>query len=129
MKLPFRGGTITLVRKTSTRRSDGSISWRGEVADTGEPAALMVWNNAPLTGYFAYDGTIFTIENVGGGVNIFAEMGPCKISDHPSLASSCDNAISSQSVTPGVASLSLRLHHLPMRTVKRWKPKQSRLTL
>jgi hypothetical protein len=32
VKLPFRGGTITLVRKASTPRSDGSISWRGEVA-------------------------------------------------------------------------------------------------
>ena len=63
----------------------------------------MVWNNAPLTGYFAYDGTIFSIENVGGGVNIFAEMGPRKISDHPTLASSRDNAISSQSVTPRAA--------------------------
>jgi Metallo-peptidase family M12 len=103
VKLPFRGGTITLVRKTSTRRSDGSISWRGEVADTGEPAALMVWNNAPLTGYFAYDGTVFTIENVGGGVNIFAEMGPRKISDHPTLASTRDNAIASQPGTPRAA--------------------------
>jgi peptidyl-Asp metalloendopeptidase len=98
VKLPFRGGTVTLVGKTSTRRSDGSISWRGEVAETGEPAALMVWNNAPLTGYFAYDGTIFTIENAGGGVNIFAEMDPSKLpADHPSPASSRDNLlISSQ---------------------------------
>jgi hypothetical protein len=92
VKLPFRGGTITLVRTASTPRSDGSISWRGEVAETGEPAALMVWNNAPLTGYFAYDGTIFTIENAGGGVNIFAEMDPRKLpADHPSPASSRDS--------------------------------------
>jgi peptidyl-Asp metalloendopeptidase len=92
VKLPFRGGTITLIRKESTQRSDGSISWRGEVAETGEPAALMVWNNAPLTGYFAYDGTIFTIENAGGGVNIFAEMDPRKLpADHPLPASSRDN--------------------------------------
>jgi peptidyl-Asp metalloendopeptidase len=96
VKLPFRGGTITLLRKASTPRSDGSISWRGEVAETGEPAALMVWNNAPLTGYFAYDGTIFTIENAGGGVNIFAEMDPRKLpADHPSPASSRDNLPSS----------------------------------
>jgi hypothetical protein len=92
VKLPFRGGTITLVRTASTARSDGSISWRGEVAETGEPAALMVWNNAPLTGYFAYDGTIFTIENAGGGVNIFAEMDPRKLpADHPPPASSRDS--------------------------------------
>ena len=92
VRLPFRGGIITLVRKASTPRSDGSISWRGEVAETGEAAALMVWNNAPLTGYFAYDGTIFTIENAGGGINIFAEMDPHKLpADHPTPASARDS--------------------------------------
>lgn len=92
IKLPFRGGIITLVRKASTRRSDGSISWRGEVAETGEAATLMVWNNTPLTGYFAYDGTIFTIENAGGGINIFAEMDPRKLpADHPTPASARDS--------------------------------------
>ena len=61
----------------------------------------MVWNNAPLTGYFAYDGTIFTIENAGGGVNIFAEMDPRKLpADHPLPASSRDNlAISGPSAS------------------------------
>src|SRR5262245_15399484 len=73
--LPFRDGTITLVRTSSFVREDGSISWRGIVKETGERAALMVWGNAVLAGYFAYDGTIFAIENLGSGVQAFAELG------------------------------------------------------
>jgi hypothetical protein len=44
----------------------------------------MLWSNALLTGYFAYKGTIFTIESLGGGVNSFSEMDRRKIpGDHP----------------------------------------------
>ena len=45
-------------------RQDGSVSWIGEVKDTGERAVLMLWGNALLTGYFAYKGTIFGVENL-----------------------------------------------------------------
>jgi Metallo-peptidase family M12 len=91
--LPFRGGTITLVRTTSFVRDDGSISWRGIVKETGERAALMIWGNAVLTGYFAYDGTIFAIENLGGGLHAFVELGRDKaLPDHPSPAAARDSA-------------------------------------
>jgi Metallo-peptidase family M12 len=90
---PFRDGTITLVRTTSFVREDGSISWRGIVKETGERAALMVWGNAVLTGYFAYDGTIFAIENLGGGLHAFAELGRDKaLPDHPAPAAARDSA-------------------------------------
>src|SRR5262245_66407342 len=69
VRLPFRGGYITLIRKESVLQPDGSIAWHGEVQETGERALLMLWSNALLTGYFAYNGTIFTIESLGGGVN------------------------------------------------------------
>src|SRR5262249_30341815 len=65
VQLPFRDSTITLVRKSSTLQSDGSITWVGEVKETGERAVLMVWGDALLTGYFAYKGTIFAVESLG----------------------------------------------------------------
>jgi hypothetical protein len=84
VKLPFRGGTMTLIRKSSTLQSDGSITWLGEVAETGERAVLMVWGNSLLTGYFAYKGTIFAVESLGGGVEAVAELGREKaLPDHP----------------------------------------------
>jgi peptidyl-Asp metalloendopeptidase len=88
IKLPFRDGkSLTLVRKGSSVQRNGSISWRGEVEETGERAHLMLWGNAMLTGHFAYKGTIYTIENVGGGINAFAEMDRRKLpADHPSPA-------------------------------------------
>jgi hypothetical protein len=91
--LPFRDGTITLVRTSSFVREDGSISWRGIVKETGERAALMVWGNALLAGYFAYDGTIFAIENMGSGVQAFAELGRAMaVPDHPAPTATRDSA-------------------------------------
>ncbi|HEU0059484.1 MAG TPA: hypothetical protein VFR19_06375, partial [Hyphomicrobiaceae bacterium] len=91
--LPFRDGTITLVRTSSFVREDGSISWRGVVKETGERAALMVWGKAVLAGYFAYDGTIFAIENLGGGLQAFAELGrELALPDHPLPTATRDSA-------------------------------------
>src|SRR5437016_11175754 len=71
----------------SAAQKDGSVSWRGEVEETGERAVLMLWNNALLSGYFAYKGTVFTIEGLGGGVHVAAEMDPLKLPlDHPPAA-------------------------------------------
>jgi hypothetical protein len=88
VRLPFRDGKhLTLVRKGAAAQGDGSILWRGEVEETGERAVLMLWNNALLTGYFAYNGTIFTVESLGGGVHAFAEMDRRKLpADHPPAA-------------------------------------------
>ena len=75
VKLPFRTGEeVTLVRVESTVRQDGSITWQGQVKETGEHAVLMLWSNSVLTGYFAYKGTVYTVESVGGGVHAYAEM-------------------------------------------------------
>ena len=84
VRVPVAGKTITIVRKNSTMQSDGSVIWLGEVQQTGERALLMLWSNAVLTGYFAYNGTIYTVENLGGGVKVFTEMDRRKMpADHP----------------------------------------------
>lgn len=84
VKLPFRDGFITLKREGSSFRDDGSITWEGEVEETGERAVLMLWGNALLTGYFAYKGTIFAVESLGGGVEAFKELGrEGQLPDHP----------------------------------------------
>src|SRR5262249_12309626 len=44
VRLPFQQGKfVTLLHKQSNFRDDGSITWVGEVAETGEPPVLMVW--------------------------------------------------------------------------------------
>jgi len=91
--LPFQGSTITLVRTSSFVREDGSISWRGIVKETGERAALMVWGKSVLAGYFAYDGTIYAIENLGDGLQAFAELGrELALPDHPAPTTARDSA-------------------------------------
>jgi hypothetical protein len=91
--LPFRTGKdITLVRTGSIIRDDGSIAWRGEVKETGEQALLMLWGNALLTGYFAYNGTIYAVESLGGGINTFEELGRVQqLADHPPTATPRDS--------------------------------------
>jgi hypothetical protein len=57
------------------------------VEETGERALLMLWSNALLTGYFAYKGTIYTVESLGGGVHAFSDMDRNKLpGDHPPVA-------------------------------------------
>jgi hypothetical protein len=88
VRLPFREGKyVTLVRVRSEAQKDGSVLWSGQVKETGERALLMLWANSLLTGYFAYNGTIFTVESLGGGVNAFAEMDRREVpADHPPVA-------------------------------------------
>ncbi len=94
VRLPFREGThITLVRTGTTALKDGSVTWRGVVEETGERAVLMLWSNALLTGYFAYKGTVFTVESLGGGVHAYAETDRNKLpADHPPPAPARDSA-------------------------------------
>jgi hypothetical protein len=84
VQLPVQGKYVTIVRKQTIIQKDGSVVWYGEVQETGERAMLMLWSNALLTGYFAYKGTIFTVESLGGGISAFSEMDRRQIpADHP----------------------------------------------
>jgi peptidyl-Asp metalloendopeptidase len=81
------GQSVTLVKTGSVLQKDGSVVWHGEVPETGERAMLMLWSNALLTGYFVFNGKIFTVESLGGGVNAFAEMDRRRLpADHPEPA-------------------------------------------
>jgi Metallo-peptidase family M12 len=92
LQLPVQGKNITIVRKESNLQKDGSVVWYGEVQETGERAMLMLWSNALLSGYFAYDGTIYTVESLGGGVNAFSEMDRRQIpAEHPEQGGRIDN--------------------------------------
>src|SRR5262245_43721386 len=94
VQLPVHGKNITIVRKDSNLQKDGSVIWHGEVQETGERALLMLWSNALLTGYFAYNGTIFTVESLGGGVNAFSEMDRRALPpDHPDPSARPDSVV------------------------------------
>jgi hypothetical protein len=89
---PFRDGkSITLLRWGTTLQKDGSVSWHGEVQETGERAVLMLWSNALLTGYFGYKGTVYAVESLGGGVQAFSEMDRGKQPPDHAPAASRDN--------------------------------------
>jgi hypothetical protein len=95
VRLPLRNGQyITLVRRETVIDKDGSVSWHGEVEETGERAVLMLWNNALLSGYVVYKGTILSIESLGGGIEAISEMDPLKLPpEHPPAAARDSAAI------------------------------------
>src|SRR5262245_34371593 len=87
------GQSVTLVKTGSVLQEDGSVVWHGEVPETGERAMLMLWSNALLTGYFVFNGKIYTVESLGGGVNAFAEMDRRRLpADHPEPGGRRDGA-------------------------------------
>jgi hypothetical protein len=88
--LPLSDGkTITLVRTQPTFKTDRGSSWRGETEGTGEQAALMLWKDGRLSGYFGYNGHIYTVSHMGGDIHAVAEMDPGKLPpDHPAMPQS-----------------------------------------
>ena len=74
--VPISGGRdVTLVRTQRTIRSDeGAVTWRGEAEDTGERAVLMLWKDGHLSGFFGYQGSIFTIKSLGGDLHVVSEI-------------------------------------------------------
>jgi len=79
-----QGNDIALVRIQTTVRTQKGLSWRGLVEGTGEKAALMLWNDGRLSGYFAHNGRLFSVTNIGGDIHTLAEMDAAKLPpDHP----------------------------------------------
>src|SRR5215471_8004594 len=107
--LPLAQGiNITLVRTQTTVRTQKGLSWRGLVEATGEKAALMLWNDGRLSGYFAHSGSLFSVTNIGGDIHALAEMDPAKLPpDHPPTsqsksadASPLDRSMTTRSASP-----------------------------
>jgi peptidyl-Asp metalloendopeptidase len=95
------GRTITLLRTQPTVKTDKGFSWRGETESTGEQAALMLWQDGHLSGYFGYNGHIYTVSQLGGDIHTMAEMDPGKLPpDHPVMPHSKSADAPSGATTP-----------------------------
>jgi hypothetical protein len=105
VRLPLRNGKyITLVRRETVIEKDGSVSWRGVVEETDERAVLMLWNKSLLSGYVVYNGTILSVESLGGGIQAMSEMDPSALPpDHPPSAARDSAPIPDEPVTPRTA--------------------------
>jgi len=105
--LPLGAGkTITLVRTQPTVKTGRGFSWRGESEGTGEQAALMLWKDGHLSGYFGYNGHIYTVSHTNGAIHTMAEMDPGKLPpDHPAMpqSKSADASIGAMMPRPAIA--------------------------
>jgi Metallo-peptidase family M12 len=67
--------TITAYRTRITNNRTNYI-WHGRVQDTNEPVTLLWWPNGRLSGSVTYKGHVFSIRNIGGGMQGVVETSP-----------------------------------------------------
>ena len=67
--------TLIAARRTSIEAKKNGWTWRGEMAETAEPAMMMWWKEGRVSGMFSYRGDMYTLKNVttvDGEVHAFA---------------------------------------------------------
>jgi hypothetical protein len=81
---------ITLQRVNYINDARG-CTWRGIVAETGESALLMRWNDGHITGLVGYKGRIYVVESLGGQLHAMIEMDPRRMPpDHAPIKPTAD---------------------------------------
>jgi hypothetical protein len=85
---PTENITLQRIRHSTDERG---CTWHGMVAETGESALLMRWNDGHITGLVGYKGRIYTIEGLGGQLHAVVEVDPRKMPpDHGALKPTAD---------------------------------------
>ena len=81
---------ITLQRVRYSSDQHG-CTWNGIVAETGETALLMRWNDGHITGLVGYKGRIYTIASLGGQLHSVVETDPRQMPpDHSAAKPTAD---------------------------------------
>ena len=81
---------ITLQRVRYVQRR-ARLHWHGIVAETGESALLMRWNDGHITGLVGYKGRIYTVASLGGQLHAMVEMDPRQMPpDHAAFKPTAD---------------------------------------
>jgi len=68
--------TRIVARRTNLEAKKNGWTWRGEMAETGEPAMMMWWKEGRVSGMFSYRGDMYTLKNVtatGGVLHALAQ--------------------------------------------------------
>jgi hypothetical protein len=67
--------TIT-ARRTKVELKKEGCTWRGEIAESGEPIILMWWQSGRFSGMFTYRGHMYSLKSMGGQVHAVVETDP-----------------------------------------------------
>jgi peptidyl-Asp metalloendopeptidase len=77
--LPIDGSTNVTLERVRYVSDERGCSWRGVVAETGESALLMRWNDGHISGVVGYKGHIYTVTGLGGELHAVVETDPRKL--------------------------------------------------
>lgn len=74
--IPLTDTLSVTARRTSISKAAGGYAWHGAVEQTGEPVTLLWWPSGKMTGTATYQGRLFAIHSLGGGMHGIVEMNP-----------------------------------------------------
>lgn len=77
--IPIADGKVVTARRTSVRQVPGGYAWHGAVEETGEPVTVLWWPSGRMAGSVTYYGRVFSIHDLGGGMNAVVEMSPSRM--------------------------------------------------
>jgi peptidyl-Asp metalloendopeptidase len=74
--LPISANQSIALDRIRYSNDQRGCTWHGVVAETGESALLMRWNDGRITGLVGYRGRIYTVTSLGGQLHAVVEMDP-----------------------------------------------------
>jgi metallopeptidase family M12-like protein len=77
--LPIDATTNVTLERVRYVSDENGCSWRGVVAETGESALLMRWNDGHISGVLGYKGHIYMVTGLGGELHAVVETDPRKL--------------------------------------------------
>jgi peptidyl-Asp metalloendopeptidase len=77
--LPIDATTNVTLERVRYASDEHGCSWRGVVAETGESALLLRWNDGHISGILGYKGHIYTVSGLGGELHAVVETDPRKM--------------------------------------------------
>ncbi len=72
--IPLTADLAIFARRTSISRTAGGYAWHGTVEETGEPVMLLWRPEGKMTGTATYQGHVYAIHNLGGGMHGVVKM-------------------------------------------------------
>lgn len=66
-------------RRTGINAIPNGYAWHGVVSTTGEPVTLLWWADGRLSGNVTYNGHVYAVRSIGGGMHGVIELAPDRL--------------------------------------------------
>ncbi len=77
--IPIADSKTITARRMSVHEIASGFAWHGVVEETGEPVTVLWWPSGRMAGSVTYRGHVYSVHDLGGGVNAIIEMNPAQM--------------------------------------------------